>query len=280
MPRYEMREFVISEETQRASRLLRRYFQLLTSDTSIPKNCRNWMGWNEYVTAAIDCTVEIERLMFANEFVWIGSDYLDSSERFAAFGHDKNFDEYMYTFERFSEVLDHYESNACAGKNAFAHMLPVERKSKSSTSITDLFHLADDYQLQPLEMLQVCLLLTKDVVVNAGPDCEFFARYITNDSRTNRLEEFDIDEWENLRCRAFGRFGEITRTRPRGPVQKEYSTSIYRGSYTQTSFSTVKRNRKCEPKLDLVYSGNDLLSGLAVVECKADFVRSVIEMDN
>ena len=235
------------------------------------------MGWNEYVTAAIDCTVELERQMFINEFVWVGSDYLDSSERFAAFGIDQNFDQYMYSFDNFSQVIDHYESSAV--KNLSAHVLPVEKKSKVSSSITDLFQLAKNYQLEPTEMMSICLLLTKDIVINAGPDCEFFTRLLTNDSRTNYLDDFDIDEWEELRCRAFGRFGEITRTRPRNVVQREH-TPIYRGSYIQTSFSTVKRKRKCEPKLELLYSGDELLSGLAVIECKTDFVRSVIEMDN
>lgn len=274
MPRYEMREFVISEEAQKASRLLRRYFQILTSNLAIPKNCRNWMGWPEYVTAAIDCAVEIERLMFLNEFVWIGSDYLDSKERFAAFGHDMNFNQYMHSFEGFSEVIHHYQYR----NNVSAHALPVEKKSSVST-INDLFKLAENYGFEPLEMLEVCIILTKDVVVNAGPDCEFFSRYITNDSRTNHLEEFDIDEWESLRCQAFGRFGEITLIHPRS-VPNEHSNSIYGASRTYTYSPTLKKNKKCQPKLDLLYLGNSLMSGLSIIQHKGDSVKSAIETNN
>lgn len=239
----------LAREAAAASRMVRKYFRIMTQDRPVVAESGRFEGWWDFAEVAVRLMARLENSVEYGMEVVIGSNYL-SDYPWAVFGNTRV--GARNKFAQFSQIIDHYDKHL-SDTNRVEYTIPFNSDGE------DVYKMANRHDLSPATMFAACLLLTRDMIYHGGPDCDLFFDLYTNDIR-DTPDTIDLDEWEKTRCRMFGRFGEVEFPDPRfvesrGPRQ-------VMGFAQWTPPVTPPKFRKCNVELKLMSAHEPLMAGM------------------
>ncbi len=238
----------LTEEVGRAMRVVRKHFRILTAYSNLPEGTSRYDGWWDFAAISVRLMLRLDAYLDYNASLSIGSGYI-SEKPWINFGGYESQSEYR--LNHLFELIDLYDEQLSGQYKSF-YDIPY------TSDLQSIIRLSLKYELSVESMVGVCLLFTRDLLYQCGPDCEMFFDLFTNDGRDNP-ENLDLDLWETNRIRLWGRFGAL-RSRNSYYSQREYE------SYEHYFYQPRKlKLKKCQPVFELL-SINQLFKGISPIK--------------
>lgn len=201
--RYDVYSFLVSSEILSSLRWVRKFYRILYDSKSLPYEYRRRKNSLEYMDTAATLLGRIENAYASNTVTVAGSQFLQKDDKvWSVFGKCDNLPSENY-FDSFNDVIDYY-ANSTLGKKS-----KIQVYFRCKSSVENYFQLIHKkYSINYNSIASLAILLLKDIIFNCGPDVEDFYDLFTNDKRDDP-GSMSIEDWENLRCKMLGRYGEI-----------------------------------------------------------------------
>jgi len=192
---YEVYKYWIPKLVRSKLKWLNRWFRIADRENIERENKRRKADVEGVETAVIVFN-RITQLMDIDVPVAVGSAWL-GERPWAVFG-DCPVDAEL-KIKNVRDLLRHYEKLMSATNPELIHF-------RCHHGL--VHYLSRKYKMLYSHVVAASICLLYDILINAGPDCDEVYDVFSNDL-TEKQECFDIEKWQDQRCRIMGRYGKI-----------------------------------------------------------------------
>jgi hypothetical protein len=245
---YEVHKYYFPRDASNRIRWVRKYFQKLDSK-DIPLMYKRRKSWVEYAELALLILNRIHNLTSRNCVIFAGSKCV-SPIAWAIFGPSGGMAQMQ--FAGIVDIANYYKKQYLDSEQCY----PVDIHFKKGSNWAP--KIASSFERIPLNSpnfwMTVALLLTYDLIHNCGPDCHEFFELFTNDYRVGS-DDFNLEEWEELRCQILGVPGRVRIPHMKGIVKRR--------EYVQQPLiiEEEKKPYRSQIKIELLFEGKELVAG-------------------
>lgn len=205
--RYEMHRYFLPARAMPRIKFLRKWFRVIDRDPIPPRQKRR-KNDVEFAETAVMTLARIDALLGNDIHFVAGSGWL-SPQPWGVFGEAPEQTQAEVVFPDFPAIANFYES-LIFSQGSVTEYLSFRIHPRLPAV------LARKYDLTPHFVVSLAICLLYDILLNCGPDSPEFYDLFTNDTKVGPTQ-VNIEEWEDVRCRAMGFAGRISERR--WPVQ-------------------------------------------------------------